>query len=326
MRPPHPFVLSQFFQYSNVDDVVRAVAGTVTDAELTRLRELASRGLPPITSKTVLAAMMGINPGLLWSFEYRTRRHYRRFLIPKGTGHRVILAPRVALKLLQRWLAHQLQQNSQFPDHVFGFVPTLSHVDAAKVHANARWVYSVDIENFFPSTPERMVRAVYSSLGYGEDVSHFLARISCLDGVLPQGAPTSPVLSNYCLAKVDAALIQIAADKRIRLSRYADDIVFSGEGEVPEGLPVETAAIFSGTPWTLSARKTELAEHPRRLKVHGLLVHGDQVRLTKGYRNRIRAYKHLISAGKIEGDDLLKVNGHIEYSNFVEKKASENNP
>lgn len=318
MRLPHLLLESQFFSFDNEDELLAALGNSIEESEKAEVVWLSALGLPPVTSRDVLATMLGINPALIWSFEYRPLTHYRSFTIPKGARkERVILAPRVALKVVQKWLSVQLQSGYTPPDHVFGFVPGRSHIDAAKVHRLAKWTYSVDISNFFPTTPQSLIQSVMDSLGYGAKAAEILARICCFQGFLPQGAPSSPVLSNLAFRRVDAGLQEVARKFGVRLSRYADDVVFSGTEDFPEALAGEVRELFVGTPWTLSPDKTEFSSLPARLKVHGLLVHGEEVRLTKGYRNKLRAYAHLMAKGKVRDDDKKKIAGHLQYERHV---------
>ncbi|MEQ1520815.1 MAG: reverse transcriptase domain-containing protein [Aestuariivirga sp.] len=143
--------------------------------------------------------------------------------------------------------------------------------------------------------------------------------ICCYYGFLPQGAPTSPILSNMVFADIDGQLMELATKHSLRLSRYADDITFSGLGEMPKDLPNEIDSLFANSPWKISEEKKCAASLPNRLKVHGLLVHGERIRLTKGYRKRIRAYKHLLGQGKIKKDDVDAVKGHLMYAEQVVK-------
>jgi hypothetical protein len=110
----------------------------------------------------------------------------------------------------------------------------------------------------------------------------------------------------------------VAHQEGVRYTRYADDLVFSGLGAVPSALQDRVRSCLSESDWTIATEKEKLVELPNRLKVHGLVVHGSSPRLTKGYRNRIRAYRHLLAAGKISADDLAKVKGHISYAAQVE--------
>ncbi len=317
MRLPQLLIESLLFQYETVDDLVLSLGQDVSVAEAADIRRLVALGLPPIISRDVLATIIGVNPGLIWSMERRPHRYYRYFTIKKGVGERHIFAPRVALKIIQKWLSHHLANAYQAPPHVFGFVAGRSHLQAASVHCGARWVHSVDIRDFFPSTTANILSATLQAIGYNDLSSELIARLCCLNGRLAQGAPTSPTLSNFVFREMDSRLTQVAERFGARLSRYADDIVFSGTENLPEELPACVAELFVGQPWQLAPEKTETAVLPHRLKVHGLLVHGDKIRLTKGYRNRIRAYEHLQARGRISEADARRVGGHLMFARQV---------
>lgn len=317
MKLPQSLIDSPFFQFTSLAELERALTGLVPAEELTEAQSLALKGLPPVTSRNVLAAMFGISPGLIWSFESRTAKYYRTFFLPKGNRQRRIDAPKIGLKVIQKWLSVQLQKSYQRPDHVFGFVAGCSHVDAATKHCRARWIFSVDIKDFFQSTPQDMVANSLKEMGFPEDTAKLFSVLCCLNGTLAQGAPSSPVLSNICFKPLDDRLAQIARDYDVCLTRYADDIVFSGNQELPEGLREAVMALFGESIWQLAEEKIHFSALPNRLKVHGLLVHGENVRLTKGYRNRLRAFKHLMAKDQIRPDDIDKVRGHLVYSEFI---------
>ncbi|WP_165772027.1 reverse transcriptase family protein [Niveispirillum lacus] len=293
--------------------------------EVAEIGRLSAAGLPPITSLNALSVMTGYNPGFVWALANRTARYYRVFEIPKGRGTRQIEAPRVALKLIQKWLCHHFSAKWQPLDAVHGFVPGRSHLTAASVHLRAEWILSIDLENFFPSTPIDQIRGSLRKLGYQDgDGLELIANLLSFRGRLSQGAPTSPVISNIALSDIDGILSDIARNFRIRFTRYADDITFSGISgvQLPDELLASVREQFVGTPWRISERKIHIAKSPARLKVHGLLVHGDELRLTKGYRNRLRAYRHLMQLGRIDASDLGKVTGHMNYASQIERLKS----
>ncbi|WP_084739956.1 reverse transcriptase domain-containing protein [Frigidibacter mobilis] len=138
-----------------------------------------------------------------------------------------------------------------------------------------------------------------------------------LSWALAQGAPSSPVLSNISMMGLDTALLELANSFNIRVTRYADDITFSSANEFPSSLPERVLRLFDGTPWTVSKHKTHFAELPSRLKVHGLLVDGKSVKLTKGYRNKLRAYSHVMQSGSCRPQDVARLSGHIRYSRHI---------
>lgn len=322
MRPSHPLFESPYFQFKDLATLLRSLGDELTTAEHDEIRRLDGLGLPPISSRLLLATLIGVNPGLIWSFCKRPSRHYRIFKIPKGNQFRTIIAPRVALKIIQKWLSIQLERHYKAPDHVYGFVAGRSHLLAAQRHSSARWLVSVDVKNFFASTPQKSVETAFLKLGYNAQSAQLLGQLTCFNGFLVQGAPTSPILSNMCMAQVDEKLDIIATKQGTRLTRYADDIVFSGEaGAAPTDILEAIEQVFQDSPWLLAEDKTEVAEFPKRLKVHGLLVHGESVRLTKGYRNRLRAYAHLKATNNIE-ENASKIEGHLQYGRSVSKLSS----
>lgn len=319
MRLPHLLLESPFFLLGNLAELRKVLGDLITPDEFAFVEALAERGLPPVTSRYTLAALFGLNPGVIWSMEHRTPRYYRSFSIPKGQRFRRIDAPRVALKIIQKWLSVHLERAFAPPQHVYGFVKGRSHIQAAMVHTGARWVFSVDIRDFFQTTPQSLVGGSLETLGFRPHGAALIASLTCLRGALAQGAPTSPVLSNICFRDIDAALIQIAEDFSVRVTRYADDIVFSSVDQYPAGLQDAVLGLFVQGPWELAEDKTEFNCFPQRLKVHGLLVHGEVVRLTKGYRHRLRAYRHLLGKEAIRDADVRKVTGHLRYGDYIER-------
>jgi RNA-directed DNA polymerase len=317
MRPLHPSLLSVGFQFANDDELTKVFSEKLSPDELGKVLLLFANGLPPVTSRAVLAALLGVNPGLIWSLTKRTKSYYRFFSIPKGDSVRRIQAPKAVLKVIQKWLSIHLTNAIMVDDHVFGFVPTKTHIDAAVKHLKAEWIFETDIENFFRTTPIALVKEKLLELGYPEHGAELISELACLEGYLAQGSPLSPVLSNLCFATTDISLKKLAEKYGCRVTRYADDIVFSGVGSVPSELQNEVESVMAQTPWKLSGEKTKTHKLPNRLKVHGLLVHGIEARLTKGYRNKLRAFQHLIAKGAVDAADLNRLKGHVSYSKQV---------
>ena len=319
MRLPHLLLDRLCFTFTSAAELVRALGETAMPEEIAEIERLAALQLPPITSPHALATMLGVNDGLVWSMINRPQRHYRTFAVPKGRQERVIHAPRVALKVFQKWLSVRLVAAYPRPSHVFGFTPGFSHIDAAAQHLGARWTLGVDIHNFFPTTPEWLVNARLQFMGFNALGAKVVARLACFQGNLAQGAPSSPVLSNICFSDLDQQLADVAVKYHVRMSRYADDIVFSGIEDVPAQLKGDVQSLFSPSPWKLAQHKISLDVLPDRLKIHGLLVHGEKIRLIKGYRNQIRAYQHLMDQGAIGEADKARIRGHLSYAAAVDK-------
>jgi RNA-directed DNA polymerase len=320
MGLPHHAVYSQMLCAGSEQDLLLGMGSSCSSTEAEEISRLTVLGLPPVTSLEALAVVTGFNPGFLWSLQNRPDRQYRVFSIPKGKSFRQIEAPRVGLKFIQKWLSIHFEHKWKAHPAVHGFVKGRSHITAARVHLNARWVISVDLENFFPSTKIDTVEEALRKLGYKTDTSiSILSSLLCFKRRLSQGAPTSPVISNIALSDIDDKISSIAQKCGARYTRYADDIVLSGTSNLPENIGLSIKNVFEETCWRLSERKTSMVQLPQRLKVHGLLVHGEKIRLTKGYRNKLRAFNHLLERDAVKADDVQKFKGHVNYSRQIER-------
>lgn len=324
MGPPHPRNSSVCFLADDAVELISIMGDLVSLDEQRLISEYVEAGLPPVTSINAISAMFGYNPGFVWSLVNRSHKYYRTFHLPKGKGQRQIRAPKVALKAIQRWLGTHFVRKWEPLPHVFGFVPGKSHIDAAAEHLGAHWVVSVDIENFFPSVSSPLVVSSLRALGYHDEFSlASIKQLTCYGFGLAQGSPTSPVLSNIALQGLDHRLLKYARHHGYNISRYADDIVISGKESQPQDVLEDISSLILEEGWRISEDKSRIDVVPGRLKVHGLLVHGDYVRLTKGYRNRIRAYRHLWEHGRLKEKDIPSIRGHLEFSRSVEEYSKE---
>lgn len=221
--------------------------------------------------------------------------------------------------MLQRWFGFHLARAIPYSNIAHGFVPGRSVLSAAETHVNALWVLSFDIKDFFQTTPHWLIFSALKNLGYSEESSELICKLCCLNSHLTQGSPASPPLSNLVFYLFDLKIQKLAEDLNVRVSRYADDITFSGTSEIPQDLAFRFKALMSESPWKLSDDKEHFSKAPHRRKVHGLLVHNSRPSLTKGYRKRIRMYKFLIEKHKEDLSNPLVINGHLAYAKSIEK-------
>ncbi|MCU0712693.1 MAG: reverse transcriptase family protein [Pirellula sp.] len=282
------------------------------------IKNLYQQNRPIVVSTKVLGVLFGLRPQFISTMRRRPHRYYNRFEIRKGNKKRLIQAPRVSLKIIQKWFGHHFGSSIELPDCVVGFVPGRSAVEGASRHCGADWLFSTDIENFFQSTSQNAVVCSLIRFGYSHEAASLIADLNCINGALAQGSPASPVLANISLWEVDERLNQIAIEHNAIFTRYADDVVFSGRGTRPERLREQVEKVFVSTCWSLAAHKTRFSSRPQRLKVYGLLVHGATPQLTKGYRKRIRAIKHQLKNGTIPVDKQASAEGHLSYAKQIE--------
>jgi RNA-directed DNA polymerase len=173
-------------------------------------------------------------------------KRYTTFSINKKTGGaRIISAPRNGLKIIQQKLNQVLQAVYQPKPSTHGFSLDRSVVTNAEQHINRRYVLNVDFQDFFPSINFGRVRGLFLNVPYSlpEEVATVLAQICCHENQLPQGAPTSPIISNLICAKLDSQLQRLAKQNRCTYTRYADDLTFSTTLRV---FPSQLATTISG--------------------------------------------------------------------------------
>lgn len=241
-----------------------------------------------LASEGALLHHLGVSVAELKKIWWFRRRMYSDFEIAKPSGKsRVINAPDDRLKMLQRYIANLLDQIYKPRNPVHGFVLDRSVRTNASSHLRSKFVVNLDIENFFGSISENRVIGLLKALGVDEGAAEIVARICCNKGHLPQGAPSSPVLSNMICFRLDKDLQQIAKKVHCIYTRYADDITFSSyqplsslfEAAVPPAgnfdfdmLVPELKQSFLNNGFKVNASKVHYADRNSRRIVTGLKI------------------------------------------------------
>lgn len=243
-------------------------------------------------------------------------RRYRKFTIPKKSGKdRQILAPAKGLKLIQQCLNEIFQALYEPNEYACGFVPKRNVSDGAKKHTNQPYVYNIDLKDFFDTIVFRRVKAVLALPPFNlkedrEPLSYIIASLCChprqfkiidIDGnekeetrvCLPQGAPTSPILTNIVCRSLDRHLAGLARRFNAQYSRYADDITFSCHYNIfkndSDFIKEMQRIIEDEQNLTINTAKTRLKTYSQRQEVTGLIVN-DKVNVTKQYVKQIRQW------------------------------------
>ena len=247
-----------------------------------------------------------------WIYRTPEAKRYRRFSIPKRSGEpRWIDAPTNNVKTLQRKLNQVLQAVYDPKPSVHGFAPKRNVKTNAEKHVRKRWVLSVDLVDFFHAVNFGRVRGMFMGKPYNlhHNVATVLAHLCCFQRRLPQGAPTSPIVSNMICAQMDSELQQLARANHSTYSRYADDMTFSTTvrsfpldlafvnelGQVQTGQKLDETITRNG--FEVNREKVRLNGRNRRQEVTGVTVN-EFTNLPRKFTNQIRAMLH---AGKKYG-------------------------
>ncbi len=238
-------------------------------------------------------------------------KKYGHFQIPKrGGGKRDICAPIGPIKILQRKLNSILQNVYKRKPFVYGFLKDGSIVKNAHKHINKEFVLNIDLLDFFPSINFGRVYGMFKAKPYElpKKVAAILAKLCCFDNQLPQGAPTSPIVSNMVCARLDGHLGKLAKKYNCIYTRYADDITFSTDREIfPFALAIaktssipykevaevgsELTKVIEQNGFSINPRKVWLQPSRSRQQVTGLTVNSFP-NISRKYTNQIRAMLH----------------------------------
>lgn len=232
---------------------------------------------------------------------------YKQFKIKKKTGgFRVITAPRNRSFMLMLHCLNELLKVLYTPsDHAMGFTEGRSVVTNAEVHRGANYILNLDLKDFFPSIEQPRVwkRLQLKPFEFPVAIASAIAGLCCMkdsrvldDGtrkdffVLPQGAPTSPIITNMICDKLDRRLAGLARRFGLKYTRYADDITFSSMHNVyaknGEFL-TELHRIIADQGFTINEAKTRLQKVGGRQEVTGIIV-SQKLNVTQKYIRDIR--------------------------------------
>lgn len=294
-----------------------------------------------IKTRRDLADYLNIPPSKITYilFKRGVDSYYTEFEIPKKSGEpRRICAPTGDLKGVQRQLADALWEHQKSIYEELGIKPNISHafeegksiITNAKIHRNKRIVINVDLSDFFDSIHIGRV------CGFFEKNKHFnlphepaitIAQLACYQGKLPQGAPTSPIITNLVCQVLDMHLLSFAKRYRLDYTRYADDITFSTNDraflETWDSFYAELEKKIRKAGFSLNEIKTRITYRDSKQVVTGLVVN-KKISVDHAYCRKVRAMAHSLytngsySVDGVEGN-IRQLEGRFAFIDQIEK-------
>lgn len=262
--------------------------------------------LKSIYTKEDLADLLEITYKSLCYFAYSRKAFYTDFSVPKRKGgNRVISVPCPCLKSIQHKILHILELMYNPKKQVYGFVKNKDHKANAQAHVARNELLSIDLEDFFKQLHFARVKGLLEAAPYywGSEASHALANLVCCNGVLPQGAPTSPILSNMICASFDYAMYKYASKHKLTYTRYADDITLSSSRSTIAKSIIRYAAgnieivdedllrLFSKHNFVINKNKTKYTRPYHKQMVTGVVVN-EFPNVSRHYIKNIRSILH----------------------------------
>ncbi len=214
--------------------------------------------------------------------------YYRNFSIPKRNGdNRLLSSPYPSLFLIQRWILEQILNKASISNNATGFCRGRSIVDHASLHVDNTSLLKLDIKDYFPSITLKRVITAFKYIGYPSKIATSLARFCCVDKCLPQGAPTSPALSNIITRKMDYRLEMLCKKYGFVYSRYADDMAFSGK-YIPKSFNRIVEKIVNDEGFTINNAKTVLINGHGKKILTGISISNNKLKLPRNNRRLLR--------------------------------------
>jgi RNA-directed DNA polymerase len=328
------------------EDIVflgRGVSGRLgeraSDAE-----KLADLGLPLLSAPAEVAGALGLSiPRLRWlafHTEVATRVHYVRFTVPKKSGGtRTLSAPHRTLAAAQRWIFDNILRRLPVEPPAHGFQPGRGIFTNAQLHVRRAVVVNLDLQDFFPSITFPRVRSVFQRLGYSPAVSTIFALLctECPRQIvdyagqtyhvavgprgLPQGACTSPALSNQVARRLDRRLRGLADKLGLTYTRYADDLTFSAAGEEDNRigyLMARVRHIAEDEGFTVNDKKSRVLRRNSAQVVTGLVVN----ERPSPRRREIRRLRAILHRARTEGLERQNREGRPNFVAWLQGKIA----
>jgi retron-type reverse transcriptase len=249
---------------------------------------------------------LGFSAKTLYGLSNNLDRHYRNTFIPKHDGSkRKLSVPDLILKRVQRAISDNILADYPISRYAMAYTQGSNVQKNAVLHVGKQKILKLDIDGFFDHiTYSRVKDCVFCKENYSEPIRILLTMLCYYKESLPQGAPTSPSITNIIMYDFDEKIGKYCEENNISYTRYCDDMTFSGDFD-------EKAVIFvvkdelRKLGLFLKNRKTAVIPNTKRQTVTGIVVN-EKIGLTKEYKNKIRQEIYYIKKYGIE-DHLSKI-------------------
>lgn len=255
-------------------------------------RGLYNKGFPIIYDQEHLSLLVGFDYyHCLLPISNSQAYFYKRYEIPKKNGGiRIIEEPFPALKEMQTWILRNILEPASLryvSPVAKAFMPGKNLRENARFHRQKQIVVALDLHDFFGSIKSISVYQLFRDWGYNKSVSMMLTKLCTLRNSLPQGAPTSPMLSNLVFFNLDKKIFKYCKERNIRYTRYADDMTFSGDSFSISHLITYVKMLVETKSYKLNEEKTKVMGMGCCQKVTGIVVN-EKMQVDKSYRDKVR--------------------------------------
>ncbi len=302
------------------------------DKWLKYAKNLWEKGLPIIFTQNHLCALLGYDPIYVYAVSNSPIKFYRCYKIPKKTiGERHIAEPLPNLKEIQRWILDNILYRFEVSPYAKAYIKGKSVKDNVRFHRRQKKVLTLDIKDFYDNLTNWMVFQLFIEVGYNESVAMMLTNLCCLEGSLPQGAPTSSALSNILMKDFDYKIGEFCKNSKIRFTRYADDMTFSGDFDETMIISYVKKSLKK-LQLSINDSKTRVRKQGQQQEVTGIIVNykpqiakkvRKDIRKNMYYINKYGLQSHLMYIKEERSRYIEHLFGLINYALFINPNDKE---
>ena len=278
---------------------------------------------------------LGYSAKMMYSLSNAIRNHYHETSIPKGNGeYRKLFVPDEELKALQKRITDVILTRAEISPYATAYRIGGSPLKNAEPHVGHELLLKLDIRHFFDKITYALVRTyAFPSAVFSDSISTLLTTLCCFRDCLPQGAPSSPAISNIIMRDFDNVVGTWCSERNITYTRYCDDLTFSGAFD-PSSLKQFVSDKLRSMGFFLNEKKTVCVRDGQKMSVTGIVVN-HKATVSSSYRKRIRQevfyckkygiQDHLKAKGSSESEAiyLRKLLGRINYVLSIDTANSE---
>ncbi len=286
-----------------------------------------SLALPQFSNIKELSNLIGLTESLIYCLSKRTENYYKKKYISKKNGEkREIYIPSYTLKIVQKWILYNILNKVKPSNQAMAFRKGKEYncKANAQFHIETRYGVAMDLKDFFTNIKSNRIYTVFSNIGYESVAATILTNLCTLDGFLPQGSSCSPALSNLVCLSLDARLSGLCEKRRIRYSRYADDMYFSCDNQdvLKKTVPI-IKKIITDEGFFVNERKVHYHTPSNRKCINGITIARKSadsepvIKASKKLKRNIRAelYYAILSGDYSKKEHVI---GEIMYVNYIE--------
>lgn len=239
----------------------------------------------------------------LYTVSNQIETHYHPVVISKKSGgRRKLLVPDALLRTIQRNLLHHVLEEFQISEFACAYKKGTSIVDNARPHVGAKLVLKLDIQDFFDQITWILVyQNAFPGTHFPPAIRKMLTEFCCVRDRLPQGAPTSPTVSNLVMRPFDVHMGEWCREREIRYTRYCDDLTFSGVF-APEEVIRKVRGFLQVYGFELNRKKTRVLGRGNAQSVTGIVVN-EKAQVSRAYRRKLRQEVYLFDRYGIKTEE-----------------------